>query len=158
MGSSKSQDEKVVSFQGPATIATNATSATTIDTLGFDYVVIDVIHNPATNTSSSAKWTALKLMHGTTTDATNHTNISGAVGTTNSTASSSQFVLPEHNNTTNGGVVRFFVNLGDKERILRIEKHAAASHATTCNIALLGRANDVPDSASDRGVGAQVFV
>ncbi len=112
----QAQQTKVVCFQALGVVSTSATSATTVDTLGFDYVRIDVLHNVASATNASAKWTALKLMHGTTTDATNHTNIVGAVGTTEATATSSQFVLGVHNDTSVGGVTSFFVDLRTKER------------------------------------------
>jgi len=152
------QNIRTLVVQGPASVATNATSAVTADTLGYDYAMVDVVHSPATATNSSAKWTALQLEHGTTTDATNHTTISGAVGTTNSTTAATQFVLPVHNDTSVGGIVRFFVNLAGKERYLRIEKHATDSHDTTCDTVHLFRGDAVPDTASLRGVNGFVIV
>lgn len=152
------QNHKVVCSQGPGTIASSATSASTIDTLGYDYAVVDVMLNPATGATSSAKLDTLQLEHGSTTDPTNHTAINGAIGTTNATASATQFVLPVHNDTSFASIVRFFVNLADKQRILRIEKTGCASHSTTVDIAHLSNADEVPDTATLRGVNAQVFV
>ncbi len=152
------QQTKVVCFQALGVIATDATSATTVDRIGFDYARVDVIHNVASATNASAKWTALKLMHGTTTDATNHTNIDGAVGTTNATATTAQFVLGVHNDTAVGGVTSFFVNLINKEQFLRVEKHAAASYHSTANVITLFRAHDMPDTAGELGASAFAIV
>lgn len=154
----QAQQTKVVCFQAPAVIATNATSATTVDTLGADYARVDVLVNVASATNASAKWTALKLSHGKTTHPSNHTNMVGAVGTTEATATSSQFVLGVHNDTALGGVTSFFVDLRNKERILRVEKHAAASYHSTANIITLYRLHDGPDSASDFGANAFTIV
>jgi hypothetical protein len=148
------QKNKVICFQALGVVATNATSATTVDTSGWEYARIDVLHNVASATNASAKWTALKLQHGTTTDATNHTNIVGAVGTTNSTATSSQFVLGVHNDTAVGGVTSFFVNCAKYEKILRIEKQAAASYHSTANIITLSRGASMPDTAAELGASA----
>lgn len=152
------QKTKVVCFQALGVVATNATSATTVDTSGFEYARIDVIHNVASATNASAKWTTLKLQHGKTTHPTNHTNIVGAVGTTEATATSSQFVLGVHNDTALGGVTSFFINCAKYEKILRIEKHAAASYHSTANIITLSRAASMPDSASEMGASAIAIV
>lgn len=151
-----SQNDKVVST-GIATVATDATSATVVDTLGFNYATIDVIHRPATSSSSSAKWITLQLTHGTTTHPTNHTAISGTEGTSG-TASSSQFVLGVHNDTSVDSVVRFFVNLPKYERYIRVVKTAPASHSLTVNTFNLSRAEQSPDTVALRGVINHVFV
>ena len=139
-------------------VSTAATSALNYDTLGFDYAVVNVVHEPATNSSSNAKWLSLRLMHGITTDPTNFTAITGATGTTNATTAAGEFILPVHNDTTLGGVVSFFVQLVGKERFLRVEKKAAASHAFTTNHVMLSQADNVPDSAATRGSNKDVFV
>lgn len=96
-------------------------------------------------------------MHGSTTDASNHTAIDGAIGTSG-TPSTAQFSLPIHNDTSYASIVRFFVNMTDKERYLRVQKQGSASHSTTVDIAHLSNADEVPDTATLRGVNAQVFV
>ncbi len=118
-----------------AAISTSATSAVTVDTSGKGpFAIVDVCFSKATATNSSAKWTNIKLQHGTTTHPTNHTNIDGAVGTTNSTATTAQFVQGVHNNATNMSITRFFVDLTNKEKILRVEHQANASHQTAVAI------------------------
>ncbi|MCH8851204.1 MAG: hypothetical protein IID41_00965 [Planctomycetes bacterium] len=157
MGASNYQNSKVVVFQ-QATVATGATSATTIDTRGERYCSIYVTHQAATAVNSSAKWTALKLSHGTTTHVSNHTDVTGAVGTTEATATSSQFVLPVHNDTTDSSVVLFNVDLGKLERILRIEKQATASHSNTSNVIVFHNKPISPSSDSDRGANKSVVI
>jgi len=146
---------KVVAFQF-ATIATNATSMTYVDRIGFDFVTIDVIHNVASATNASAKWTALKLQHSN--DATNVSGITGASGTTNATAAAGEFVLPVHNDTAVPAVIRFHVDARDYGRYLHIEKQAAASYHSTANVANLFRAKEMPNTTTEAGVTAHVFV
>jgi len=149
-------NKQYVTFEVPATVATNATSASTVDTLGFDFATVIFPNVVATATNASAKWTSLTVSHGTTTDASNHTTISGLQGTTNTTASSTQFVLATSNNTSLGGMQPLFVDMRGKERILRFVKQAKAAHSTTCGIAILERAADTPDSGPDMISGAVV--
>lgn len=139
-------------------VSTAATSALNYDTLGYDYAVVNVVTEEATATNSSAKWISLRLLHGTTTDATNYTAITGATGTTNATTAAGEFVLPVHNDDTQGGVVAFYVQLADKERYLRVEKTAGASHIITCNHVMLFQADSVPSTAGTRGTDVDVFV
>lgn len=149
------QNQKVVCTQ-LQTIATNATSAVTVDTTGWDYCIYDVYHNPSTASNSSAKWTSLVLQEATTTDTTNATAIDGCTGTTNATATSAQFVLPVHNDTSIGSVVRFFVPLHNKAKIIRCQKQAAASHHHTCEVIHLMRGRTGADTDTERGVNVSV--
>lgn len=152
------QRHKFINFAASGAIATDATSAVTVDTAGEDYCRIDAVISPATATNSSTKWTSLKLMHGTTTDVSNCTNIVGAVGTTNATATSSQFVLGVHNDTTIGGVTSFFVDLTNKEDILRLEVQATDSHDTVHYNITYFRQRDMDYTAAQVGSSAVVFV
>jgi hypothetical protein len=153
------QRSKKVVFKQPATVASNATHGANIDRLGFDYAVVDYMQNPTAATNTSAKWTSLQLMHGTTTDPSNHTAVSGkAVGTTNATATTSQFVLPQHNDTDDASTVRFYVDCRPLERYLRIQ----GQHPNTANLAWgaaeLWRGDGMPDSDTERGVAVSTFV
>lgn len=151
------QDNRTIMFQIGA-IATDATSATTVDVLGYKRAQVEIFTSPATATNSSAKWTSLVLQHGITTDVTNFTAITGATGTTEATATATQFVLPVHNDATEAGIIRFNVDLVDKARHLRVVKQATASHHTTANSVNLFRSGTSPDSAADAGVDVIVNV
>ncbi len=122
------------------------------------HCTVDVHVSAATATNSSSKWTALKLQQSTTTDATNATDISGAVGTTNATTAAGEFVLGVHNDDAGTGVVRFHVNLANKERYLRVEKHAHASHSTTMNVCTFYNTPLTQANAGDQGATAAVYV
>lgn len=140
------------------TIATNATSFTTVDTLGRGrFCTVDVIMSPATATNSSAKWTNLVISHGTTTDVTNHTALSTLTGTTNATASDSQFVIAAANLTAVRQVTRFYLDLGGMERYIGVKKQANASHHTTANTATFFRRKVAPVTDSERNVGKSVI-
>jgi hypothetical protein len=142
-------NQKVVVFESPAAVATDATSAATVDTTGFDFAHILYVNVKATQTDSVTKFSTFTVSHGTTTHASHHTTISGLQGTTNATASSTQFVLPNPNSATLGSLTQCWVNLRGKEKILRIVKQAAASHSTVAGIALLSRTADTPDTIAE---------
>lgn len=142
-----------------AVISTSATSAVTIDTSGKGaFAIVDVCHSKATSTSSAAKWTSLKIQHGKTTDPSNHTNLTKGVGTTESTATVSQFVLGAHNNTVNMSITRFFVDLRGLEKILRIEHQATASHQTAVAIIHFFSKPQASSTDAKRGVVASTVV
>ena len=139
------------------TVATNADSATVIDTQGKGaYCFVDAIHNVASNTSASAKWTSLVLQHGTTTDASNHTAIANMTGTTEATATTAQFVLGTHNDTTNASITRFYVNLTDKERYLRVVRQSSPSYHSTATTVTFFRKPVSPDTDALRGLASSV--
>ena len=151
MGRSQIQNEVVVCFQHAA-IATNATSASTVDTLGqAGPASLYVFMAPSTNTSSNAKWTSLVIQHGTTTDVSNFTAIAGMTGTTESTATTDQFVIQTHNDSTNAAAHIFDLDLSTLERHLRVVKEAPASHAETSNLLIFKRPLNTPSQASERG-------
>jgi hypothetical protein len=151
------------------TIATDATASAMVDRLGFDYAVVNVTMRPATATNSSAKWTVLKLQHSDTTAVSDATNISGFIGTTNSTAattvSAAEFVIPANNVTvahggtaaTGGGqTITLAKDLRGLKRYLFLNVQANASHQTATVSALLFKGEDFPTSTTERNVAAVV--
>lgn len=157
MGISDSYQNGVAECFQLGTIATNATSATTVDTRGRGaFAIVDVVQTVASATNISAKWTALVLEHGTTTDASNHTAITNMTGTTNTTATTAQFVIPTNNDTAVNQITRFYVDLRNKERYLRVEKQAMAGHQTTANTATFFRRPVAPINDTERNVGVSV--
>jgi hypothetical protein len=150
------------------TIATDATSSALVDRLGYDYGIINVTMRPATATNSSAKWTVLKLQHSDTTTVGDAVNISGFIGTTNSTAattvSAAEFVIPANNTTTAGGgtsagggqTISLCKDLRGLKRYLFLNIQANASHQTANVSALLYKGEDMPVTTTERNVGAVV--
>ncbi len=136
------------------TIATDATSFTTVDTLGRgQFAIVDVVQIAAAATNSSAQWTSLILTHGTTTDVSTHTAITNLTGTTETTATSTQFVLPVNNDTAVNQISRFYVDLRNKERYLGVRKQADSGHQTTANSASFYRRPVSPATDTERNVG-----
>jgi hypothetical protein len=149
------QMEKNVPLTGPATVATNATGSNYVDTLGFNYAVIEVMGPPATATNSSAKMIALAVSEGDTTSS--FAAFGAFTGTTNSTAAATEFVIPVHNNTSVGNVIRFYIDLHGRKRYLKVAFTPAASHTTICSKAVLSRAAIMPDTDTERGVAVSVI-
>jgi len=137
----------------PATTqASNATTSTRIDRLGFDYAVIEAIAPPAAATNSSAKFRVFAIYQADTT--TYSTADAVIAGTTNSTATTAQFVLNVHNNTSNPNIVRCAVDLRPCKRYLFVAWGApgATNYTTNVVVAHLFRGEDAPDSTTEAGV------
>ena len=157
MGLTDSYQNGVAECFQLGTIATNATSLTTVDTLSRGaFAIVDVVQNVPAATNTSAKWTSLVLSHGTTTDATNHTAITNMTGTTNTTATTAQFVLPTNNDTAVNQICRFYIDLRNKERFIGVTKQASANHQSTANTATLFRRPTSPVTDAERNVGISV--
>ena len=118
-----------------------------------DYAVIDIVQGPAAATNTSAKWTSLALLHGTTTDVSNATAISGKyTGTTEATATTSQFVLPEHNDTSADSRIRLYVDCRNLERYIGVQGKADNSSNANYATAEFWRGDGMGNSAASRGV------
>lgn len=146
-------DKTVVLAHGLATVASGATaSAAVLDTFGYDVATVEVSHPPATATNSSAKLAAFAIYES---DATTFaTTYPVAVGTTNATAASGQFVLGEHNNTTYGAVARVTIPLQGRRRYLFVvtQPPATTNYNHIHVVGRLSRAEQAPIVASAAGV------
>ena len=140
--------KKIIGLHGSST--TNAATATgNIDTLDFDHSLVDIIM--ATSSAVTTKTTVLKLQESATTDASNFSDLSGAVGGTD-------FTIPAAK-TAGESVVRFSVSKAKKphKRYLR----GVVSPATTQIISItaeLFRGDATPANAAGMGVEALVNV
>ena len=139
-----------------ATVATNATaSAGPFDIAGFDSVQIKCIHQAATNSSASAKWATLDVLVGDSTTFASATAVNGLVGTTNSTASTSQFVLGVHNNTSFGSVTRLNVHKNKHAyAFVRYQTPATTNYNLPVFVVDAFNAAQSPNSASESGAAA----
>ena len=145
------QSLRTSALSGPATAATNAVTAVVLDTLGAGHAQFFVVTPKATASNSSAKLAVLAVTEADTTSTSDATAFANLTGTTNATASSSQFVLPVNNNTSNGQIVQIDVPLPGRKRYLHLSAQPAASHATLTIIGSLSRLAEAPDSDSERG-------
>lgn len=149
------QNCKYVAFQGPTTVATNATSSAYVDTIqdgiSYRYACILSIAEPAAATNSSAKYTSLRLLHGAVTNISSGTAVATLTGTTEATATTAQFVIGTHNDTLVGSVTPLFVDCQGLERYLTIEKRSSSvGWDGNCDVAILTNGTEAPDTAALR--------
>jgi hypothetical protein len=128
-------------------ITTSATHSMEIDTLGFKVASIDVaFEKVAAAGTNSAVALVLKLQHGDSTSS--YADLSGYVGGTS-------FTIPTPANTTGDVVVRFDVDLRGKRRYLKV---VATGNATgsVYSVARLGKPEDGPDTATEKGASVAI--
>ena len=128
-------------------ITTSSTHSHEIDTLGFKYASIDVAFEKVVAAgTNSAVCLVCKLQHGDSTSS--YADVSGFVGGTS-------FTFPTPANTTADTVVRFDVDLRGKKRYLKV---VATGNATgsVYSMARLGKPEDGPDTASEKGASVAV--
>lgn len=141
------ENSKSVTQIGTADTATNATAQHSVDTLGFAVASVDVIFEPvAAAGTNSAVAIALKLQEGDTT--ASYSDVSGFVGGTD-------FTIPTPGNTSDSNVVRFDVSLRGRRRYLNVYATPNAASVIASNVRL-GKGEDGPSSASEKGVKAAV--
>lgn len=147
---------KGIAALAQATVATNATASVgPFDMQGFGHCTIDAIHNPAAATDSSAKWAALDVLVGDTTTFSEATVVPGLSGTTNSTASASQFVLGVHNDTTYAAITRLAITgLRHRYVFIRRQVPGATNYNVPAFIVNGYHRTEAPSSASEANVGA----
>ena len=121
-----------------ATVASNATTSGSLDTLGYHYAVIDVCIS--TSATDSHTLSALVLSH----------NTSAATGGTALATGDTDFTIPTSDDTQ--PIARFGVDLRGRHRYLVLQMTSDTS-ANQYAIGHLYRADTVPDTASEAGVG-----
>lgn len=152
------QNAKVVMLHGPATAGTAATTSARIDTLGFRYCTVEGVLPKATATNSSAKWGVFKLTEADLTTVSSASALVTFTGTTNSvTDATNGYVIAAHNDTTLGQVTRLFVDCKARKRYLFVTFQAADSHSTVVVKCDLGRAEEMPNTDTKRGVGVSAI-
>lgn len=118
-----------------------------LDTIGFDFVSIDVVQTTSNNVTNNPS--TLKLQQSDTTDASNYSDISGFVGDTD-------FTIPNvGTNTATVSSYKFNVDLRHRKRYLRLLVTPITTQSFTA-VANLFRGDRIPTSAAD--VNASVVV
>lgn len=125
--------------------ATNATGSTYFDTWvngePCDYADVVFSLPAAQATNSSATYTSLVIGHAATTDISNATTFgTRGAGTTNSTATTAQFVLERTNDTAARSGQRVGIHLANAERYVHITFQAATNYNTSVFYCVLSRA------------------
>lgn len=116
----------------PLSVATNATGAGYVDTLGYDEAAVDFILDSAAATSSNPA--TLKLMESDDTVTTNFANITAFVGD-----ATDGFTIPAAN-TAAGQIVRCNVDLRGRKRYLRAVITPAGAAQIVGAVVTLGKA------------------
>ena len=128
-------------------ITSSATHSHEIDTLGFKHASIDVaFEKVAAAGTNSAVALVCKLQHGDSTSS--YSDVSGLVGGTS-------FTIPTPANTSSDTVVRFDVDLRGKKRYLKVVATGQAT-GSVYSVARLGKPEDGPDTASEKGASVAV--
>lgn len=144
------QNTKTVCLLSPTStlIATNATATASVDTLGYDYAVIDVYL--MSSTGGTANVATLDLAEA---DGTTYANITECVGDTAYTIPDNPTAAP----TT--ASVKFELNLKKRKRYLRISATPGlAGGQMITAIATLSRAEAAPTTAALKGATTLVTV
>lgn len=144
------QNDKAVVLLGPgAAIATTATATARIDTLGFEYLSVDVVLD--TTSAATDNPSVLKFTEGDDTNAS--TAITELTGD-----GASGFTIPD-NSTSAATIARFRIDLRKRKRYLKLSVTPIAAGGQKIEaLARLGRANEAPDTASEAGASAVVTV
>ena len=126
------------------TIATSATHAPVIDTIGFGHASIDVVFEKvAAAGTSSVVANVLKVQQG---DGTTYTDITALVG-----GGAGGFTIPTPPNTTADNVIRFDIDLkGQRGRYLRVQATPQAANSVY-TVVRLSKGEQLPDTAASKG-------
>lgn len=133
----------------PQTVATNATTTVLFDAQGANDVSFVIVGDVASSTNGY-KLTVLNVVEGDTTVLSNATSITGGDGTTNSTATTSQFVIPTVANTSVANTIKLNVPTHGKKRYIGV---ALRSPDTTHdNYTVVALKNPGVDSSSGQNI------
>jgi hypothetical protein len=126
------------------------THTLTVDTLGYDYVSLDVCQEPWANAgyTSQAAFTVLKLEESD--NNSSYSNVTEFVG-----GGTGGFTIPTPTATAGDVVVRMDVDCRGKKRYLKLTATPYTT-GTVYTVARLGKGNDGPVSASSKNVNATV--
>ena len=126
------------------------THTLTVDTLGYDYVSLDVCQEPWANAgyTSQAAFTVLKLEESD--NNSSYSNVTEFVG-----GGTGGFTIPTPTATAGDVVVRMDVDCRGKKRYLKLTATPYTT-GTVYTVARLGKGVDGPVSASKKGVNATV--
>lgn len=138
------QNNKTAVALAPISLNSAAATTTTIDTLGYNYLVVEVSLGVVGGAA-----TVLKLTESDS-SGSGYSDISAFTAS----GSTGNLRLPQTGDA--GTVIKYFVNLAGRKRYIKPEFTAG----TTTLVAIKGelsRANQSPDSNTERGLAAAVF-
>ena len=131
-----------------ASFTAAATASGNVDTLGYDFAVVDLIEsasNAATNNCS-----VLKISESDDTVVSNFADVSGLIGDTD-------FTIPASVTSGVQSVVQMRIDLRGRKRYLKLSASPLATQILT-GVAHLHIGEEVPVNATDAGTGVLVAV
>jgi len=139
-----SDTKQVIAINQAST--TNAATATgNIDTLGWDYVTIDVITTTSNNVTNNPS--VLKISEADTTDATNFSDVTGTRGDTD-------WTIPNSVTSGNWGI-KFNIDCKARKRYLKVTVSPVTTQTITA-IANLSKGDEGAIDATSSGANALV--
>lgn len=138
---------KTVVAINQASTTNGATASGNIDTLGFDFVMVDTLMTTSNNVTNNPS--VLKLSESDDTVVTNFTDIAALVGD-----GAGGFTIPNAY-TQDDWVHRFEVDLRGRKRYLKLSVTPVTTQSIT-GLAHLMRGQAAPDSAAAAGVAGLV--
>ena len=151
-------NERGIVALAPSSAATNATaSSDAIDTLGWHSYKIVFAGAKVSATNASTLITSIKLQHSTASNA-GWVDIVGSAGTTNTTAASTEFLLPTSTATTSAYSLEWNINgiAPTINRWLRVQYQPATNNNTNAIFAFVSRGDQDPNTAAEAGAWARV--
>lgn len=158
------QGWKRIAALGPGTLATNAISSARIDTIGFRQLRVTFLDPVASASNQTNVWQVAKLTESdnSTVVASNGSAIVAFTGTTNTvTDATNGYVIPAAYSgaasTSSGRVaIEMNVDLRGRKRYLLISAEPGAANSTVAVVAELTRAEEMPNTDTERNVGVSV--
>jgi hypothetical protein len=129
-----------------ASFTNAATASGNVDTVGFDYAVIDMIESASNAVTNNCS--VLKISESDDTVVTNFADVSGLVGDTD-------FTIPASVTTGIQTVVQLRLDLRGRKRFLKLSASPLTTQVLT-GTAHLFRADETPTTATDVGAGVVV--
>ena len=136
------------SVQPPASVASTATTTMTFDTVGYDYLVVDVLSGTQTTTDPAI--TTITFKEADNTSATSFAAIVALTGAT-ATSTSAGFVIPAVTVTGVGAGLQFQIDLRKRKRYIMLNMTPGTTLVIGA-VAQLGRAEQSPLTAAQKSV------
>jgi len=136
------QNEKSFAILAPTDVATNATTAATVDTIGFDVATIDIIADSTASTSNKLQTATL------TESATSNGTFATWTGSTATTFGNGNTSVPQVSD-------QFIVDTRARKRFLKVTLQMTAATNKLTVAGKLGRAEISAVAAANDGVGVR---
>ncbi len=140
------QHPKQSIFFHKTAVATNADSTARVDTLGFDYLTLNLIIDSAAAVSSNPS--TMDIQESDDTVVTNFATITGGNGDTDFTIPAALTSLQQ--------LYHFGIDLRGRKRYIRINGRTSGAAQLWSGIASLYRGDETPISAADMGAALRV--